>query len=93
VRVVLVMPPYAEAYDDCFDSKRQRTSRRLAARIASETAAEYVDAGAEDDFTKAPEYFANSDHLNRAGKVAFSRWLGLRLGTTEDDPTSDVGEH
>jgi hypothetical protein len=93
VRVVLVMPPYADAYDDCFDAKRQRTSRRLAARIASETGAEYVDAGAEDDFTKAPGYFANSDHLNRDGKVAFSRWLGRRLGTIEDELTSNVGQH
>jgi hypothetical protein len=83
VRVVLVTPPFTDAYDDCFDSKRQRAARRLAARIASETGAEYVDAGAEDEFAKNPEYFANSDHLNREGKVAFSRWLGRKLGTTK----------
>ena len=79
VRVVLVTVPYYETYNECFDARRQALTRRLAKRIASETGAEYIDAGKDEDFTRTREYFRNSDHMNRDGKIAFSRWLGQRL--------------
>jgi hypothetical protein len=85
VRVVLVTPPYSDAYNACFDTKRQTLTRKLARRIASETGAEYVDAGKLPEFASSREYFRNSDHLNNAGKVEFSRWLGRKLGTADHD--------
>jgi hypothetical protein len=85
VRVVLVTPPYSDAYNDCFDTKRQTLTRKLARRIANETGAEYVDAGKLPEFASNREYFRNSDHLNNQGKVEFSRWLGGKLGTADRD--------
>ena len=79
VRVVLVTVPYYETYNECFDERRQRLTRRLAKRVAAETGAEYIDAGEHPDFTRTREYFRNSDHMNRDGKIAFSRWLGQEL--------------
>jgi hypothetical protein len=79
VRTVLVTPPYFPTYDACFDPKRKERARRLAKRIADETGAEYFDASTEAELT-ARELFSNSDHVNLAGKTAFSRWLKRRLG-------------
>ena len=79
VRVVLVIPAYYETYNACFDAKRQAQTRRLAKRLAKETGAELIDAGTEPEFSNNSEFFSNSDHMNRNGKVAFSRWLGRRL--------------
>jgi hypothetical protein len=83
VRVVLVTPPYFETYNACFDAKRQALARRLATRVAKETGAEYIDASKHPEFSTTLEYFSNSDHMNRTGKVAFSRWLEQRLAHTE----------
>jgi hypothetical protein len=85
VRVVLVTVPYYETYNECFDAKRQALTRRLAKRVAAETGAEYIDAGNEPDFTSTRRYFHNSDHMNREGKLAFSRWLGERLALKKHD--------
>jgi hypothetical protein len=79
VRVVLVTSPYYETYNACFDAKRQALTRRLARRVARETGAEYIDASNEPGFTRTREYFRNSDHMNRDGKIEFSRWLGQQL--------------
>jgi hypothetical protein len=79
VRVVLVTPPYYVTYNDCFDPKLQERTRRFAERIAGETGAEYFDASRRPEFTRDRRFFLNSDHMNRTGKIEFSRWLGRRL--------------
>jgi hypothetical protein len=78
LRVVLVTPPYFASYEARFDPKRKAQARRLAQRIANETGAEYFDASTEPELTKAG-LFSDSDHVNLAGKTAFSRWLQRRL--------------
>jgi hypothetical protein len=83
VRVVLLTTPYYEAYNACYDAKRQRLTRRFAKRIAHETGAEYIDAGSEPAFANNREYFRNSDHMNASGSAAFSRWLGRQLARRE----------
>lgn len=80
VRVVLVIPPYYVTYNGCFDLKLQERTRRFARRIATETGAEYFDASQLPEFTQDRRFFVNSDHVNRKGKIEFSRWLGRRLG-------------
>ncbi len=79
IRVVLVTPPYFEAYNTCFYPKGQALARALSQRVSTETGAEYIDAGEDAEFTTNSKYFRDSDHLNAGGKLAFSRWLGRKV--------------
>jgi hypothetical protein len=83
IRVVLLTPAYFDTYNACFNARQQASMRRLAKRLANQTGAEYIDAGRAPEFASKREFFRNSDHMNGAGKVEFSRWLSRQLARRE----------
>lgn len=79
IHVILVTPPYYEAYSKCFDRQRQALTRGNAREIVAKTGAEYIDAGNSAAFATSRELYTDSDHLNGEGQRTFSRWLKSQL--------------
>lgn len=76
---VLVTPPYADAYTECFSQENLTCFRTLVSRLSEESGVPWLDYSQDSRFSSDHTLFKNIDHLNLAGAEKFAQALRPQL--------------
>lgn len=76
---VLVTPPYADAYTECFPPEDLSRFRTLVSRLSEEGGVPWLDYSQDSRFSSDYTLFKNIDHLNLVGAKKFAQILRQQL--------------